>query len=59
MEKALEDPVNYIVSHNPEYVVNQLGNLGLENSQQNSAIDKLKNELTALLDEHNKTQGRI
>ncbi len=54
MEKALEDPVNYIVSHNPEYVVNQLGNLGLENSQQNSAIDKLKNELTALLDEHNK-----
>ncbi len=52
MKSAHDDPVKYIVSHNPEYVVTQLGKLDLENSNQSSTLDKLEKELEELSQSH-------
>lgn len=52
MKAAYDDPVKYIVSHNPEYVVKQLGKLDLENSNQDSSIYKLEKEIESLSKSH-------
>ena len=53
MKSAYDDPVKYIVSHNPEYVVTKLGELELENSNQESCLDKMEKEYQKLSEAHN------
>ena len=53
MKSAYDDPVKYIVSHNPEYVVTKLTALELENSTQESCLDKMEKELEKLTEAHN------
>ena len=52
MKSAFDDPVKYIVSHNPEYIVAQLGKLDLENSNQASSLDKLEKKYEDLAEAH-------
>ncbi len=52
MKAAYDDPVKYIVSHNPEYIVNQLGKIDIENSSRDSSIDKLQKDLESLSESH-------
>ena len=52
MKSAYDDPVKYIVSHNPEYVVTKLAELELENSNQESCFDKVEKEFKELSEAH-------